>query len=77
MYNPAIADMLSMAGRVQRDSMGAQIITGTLNYMNGTSLGGLAYGTSVGISNNADYNFQTSVLNAAYSGKGTFVNMIS
>ena len=77
MYNPAIADMVSMAGRVQRDATGAQIITNTLNFMNSTSLGGLAYGSSVGISNNADYNFQTSVLNAAYSGKGTFVNMMS
>jgi hypothetical protein len=75
MYNPAIADMVSMAGRVQRDTMGAQIITKTLDYMNGTN--SLGYGSSVGISNNADYNFQTSVLNAAYSGKGTFVDIIS
>ena len=77
MYNPAIADMVSMAGRVQRDTVGAQIITQTLDYMNSASFGGLGYGASVGLSNNADYNFQTSVLNAAYSGKGTFVNVIS
>ena len=78
MYNPAIADMVSMAGRVQRDITGAQIITKTLDYMNSASLGGLGYGSSVGIfNNNADYNFQTSVLNAAYSGKGTFVNLLS
>ena len=75
MYNPAIADMVSMAGRVQRDAMGAQIITKTLDYMNST--GGLGYGSPVGISNNADYNFQTSVLNAPYSGKGTFVDIVS
>jgi len=75
MYNPAIADMVSMAGRVQRDAMDSQIITKTLDYMNNT--GGLRYGSAVGISNNADYNFQTSVLNAVYSGKGTFVDIIS
>ena len=77
MYNPAIADMVSMAGRVQRDTMGGQTITKTLDYMNSTGFGSLGYGASVGISNNADYNFQTSVLNAAYSGKGTFVDIIS
>ena len=77
MYNPAIADMVSMAGRVQRDAMGGQIINSTLNSMNSTNFGTLGYGTFVGVSNNADYNFQTSVLNAAYSGKGTFVDMIS
>jgi hypothetical protein len=75
MYNPAIADMVSMAGRVQRDAMGAQVITKTLDYMN--SAGSLGYGSSVGISNNVDYNFQTSVLNAAYSGKGTIVDVLS
>ena len=75
MYNPAIADMVSMAGRVQRDTVGAQIITKTLDYMHSASGG--AYGSYVGISNNADYNFQTGVLNAAYSGKGTFVNILS
>jgi hypothetical protein len=75
MYNPAIADMISMAGRVQRDTMGAQVITKTLDFMN--SAGSLGYGASVGISNNVDYNFQTSVLNAAYSGKGTFVDVLS
>ena len=77
MYNPAIADMVSMAGRVQRDIVGAEIITKTLDYMNSARIGGFGYGASVGISNNADYNFQTSVLNAAYSGKGTFVDTIS
>jgi len=77
MYNPAIADMVSMAGRVQRDTTGGQVIAKTLDYMNNTGVGGLGYGASVGIANNADYNFQTSVLNAAYSGKGTFVDTIS
>jgi hypothetical protein len=67
--------MVSMAGRVQRDTIGAEAITKTLDYMNST--GFRSYGSSVGISNNADYNFQTSVLNAAYSGKGTLVNIIT
>ena len=77
MYNPAIADMVSMAGRVQRDVIGAEIITKTLDVMNSTGFGGLGYGASAGVSNNADYHFQTSVLNAAYSGKGTFVNLMA
>ena len=77
MYNPVIADMVTMGGRVQRDAMGGSIISGTLDYMNSTRIGGLGYGASVGISNNADNHFQTSVLNAAYSGKGTFVDMLS
>ena len=77
MYSPAIADMVSMAGRVQRDAMGAEIITKTLDTLNGTGLNPLGFRSPVGISNNADYHFQTSVLNAAYSGKGTFVNMLT
>ena len=77
MYSPAIADMVSMAGRVQRDAMGAQIITQTLDAVNSTGFSRLGHGSLVGISNNADYNFQTSVLNAAYSGKGAFVDIIS
>ena len=76
MYNPAIADMVSMAGRVQRDAMGAQIITQTLDAVNNTGVSRLGYGASAGISNNADYHFQTNVLNAAYSGKGAFVDML-
>ena len=76
MYNPAIADMVSMAGRVQRDTMGAEIITKTLDYMNSTGVNGLGNRASIGVSNNADYNFQTSVLNAVYSGRGAFVDMV-
>ena len=75
MYNPAIADMVSMVGRVQRDAIGAQIITQTLDAVNNGGMSRLGYGPPAGISNNADYMFQTSVLNAAYSGKGAFVDI--
>ena len=79
MYNPAIADIVSMSGQVSREVFGAQIISKTLDQMNSSSagFGGYGYGASVGLTNNADYNFQTSVLNAAYSGIGTFVNVFS
>jgi hypothetical protein len=77
MYSPAMADMVSMAGRVQRDSMDGDIINKTLSAVNNASLSGLGNRASVGISNNADYAFQTSVLNAAYSGKGTFVDIMT
>jgi len=74
MYNPAIVDMVSMAGRVQREAMGGEIITKTLDAMNNTGFGAMSK-ASVGISNNADYAFQTSVLNAAYSCRGAFVDV--
>jgi hypothetical protein len=69
--------MVSMAGRVQRDAVGGEIITKTLDAVNGAGFGSLAYRAPVGISNNADYVFQTSVLNAAYSGRGTFVDVLT
>ena len=72
MYNPAIADMVSMSGRVQRDAIGGDIITKTLDAVNTTALPR----ASVGVSNNADYAFQTSVLSAAYSGRGAFVDIL-
>ena len=75
MYNPAIADMVSMAGRVQRDAMGGEIISRTLDAVNNTGFNGLRK-SAVGLSNTADYHFQTSVLNAVYSGRGTFVDVL-
>ena len=75
MYNPALADMVSMSGRVQRDAVGADIITRTLDAVNSTGFGGLSK-SLVGLANNTDYQFQTSVLNAAYSGRGTFVDIL-
>jgi glucose/arabinose dehydrogenase len=76
MYNPAIADMVSMAGRVQRDAVGAEIVTQTLDAANSSGFS-MGLRAPVGISNNPDYTFQTNVLNAAYSGRGTFVNMMT
>jgi hypothetical protein len=76
MYNLALADMVSMAGRVQQDATGGEIISKTLSAMNNASLSGLGNRSPVGVSNNADYAFQTSVLNAAYSGKGAFVDVL-
>ncbi len=80
-YNPAIADMVSMIGQTGRDVVGGQIINKTLDAMNGMSSSlnyyNPCYGSTTGVSNNADYQFQTSVLNAAYSGRGTFVDTMS
>jgi hypothetical protein len=70
-----MADMVSMAGRVQRDAMGGEIISRTLDAVNNTGFGALSK-LSVGLSNHADYAFQTSVLNAAYSGRGAFVDIM-
>ena len=75
MYSPAVADMVSMAGRVQRDAVGGEIISRTLDAVNHTGFSALSK-ISVGISNHADHAFQTSVLNAAYSGKGAFVDIM-
>ena len=75
MYNPAIADMVSMSGRVQRDAMGGEIVSRTLDAVNNAGFSGLNK-LAVGISNAADYHFQTSILNAAYSGRGTFVDVL-
>ena len=76
MYSPAIADMVSMVGRVQRDAIGGEIISKTLDAMNSTSFSSAAIKSPVGISNSADYAFQTSVLSAAYSGRGAFVDIL-
>jgi hypothetical protein len=71
-----MADMVSMAGRVQRDAMNGDIISQSLGALNSVNIGGFGNRSSVGVSNNADYAFQTSVLNAAYSGKGAFVDIM-
>jgi hypothetical protein len=76
MYNPVFAEMVSMAGRVQQDAMGGEIISKTLSAMGNASLSGLGNRAPAGVSNNADHAFQTGVLNAAYSGKGTFVDVL-
>jgi hypothetical protein len=72
--------MVSMAARLERDVIGGQVVTKTLDALNSSSSSAaysMGFGAVTGLSNNADYQFQTSVLNAAYSGKGTFVNVIT
>jgi hypothetical protein len=64
--------MVSSASRSQRDSANGAIISQSLDALNGSSSGNKA---PVGISNNADYAFQTNVMNAAYSDKGAFVDI--
>lgn len=54
---------------VDKQTFGAQVVSKTLDYMNS--------GNNYGPNNSQDYNFQKSVLDAAYSGKGTIIdNMI-
>ena len=76
MYSPAVAEVVSIAGRMQRDAADGEIISKTLGALNNASISGLGNRASVGIANNSDYAFQTSVLNAAYSGKGSFVDFL-
>lgn len=75
MYNPVIADMVSMAGRAQRSSAGGEIVSKTLDAVNNSGFSALNK-MSIGVSNNADYAFQTSVLNAAYTGRGALVDIM-
>ena len=58
----------SLAASSNRQVFGAQVVTKTLDTMNQNQ--SMSGGT------NADYDFQTSVLGAAYTGKGTMVDMM-
>ncbi len=51
---------------VDKQTFGAQVVSKTLDYMNS--------GSNVGPNNSSDYDFQKSVLDAAYSGKGTMLD---
>lgn len=53
-----------LASAMEQQTFGAQVVTKTLDYMNQN------HGSSSG--HNADYDFQKSVLGAAYSPKGIF-----
>ncbi|MEW5773415.1 MAG: hypothetical protein AB1916_07800 [Thermodesulfobacteriota bacterium] len=57
---------LAMAS--SRQVFGAQVVSKTLDYMNRNQ--------NMSGGGNADYDFQTSVLGAAYAGKGTMVDMM-
>jgi hypothetical protein len=62
------ASVASLAMASDRQVFGAQVVAKTLDYMNQNQ--------SVGGASNADYDFQTKVLGAAYAGKGTMVDMM-
>jgi hypothetical protein len=51
---------------MSRQEFGAQVVSKTLDYMNSNSSSSSGF--------NADYDFQTSVLGAAYSGTGTVLD---
>ncbi|EGY24062.1 hypothetical protein DA2_3713 [Desulfovibrio sp. A2] len=55
-----------------KQTFGAAVVSKTLDYMNSPGLGGSGNSGSSGWSGSmsADYDFQKSVLGAAYSGKG-------
>lgn len=57
---------LAMAS--SRQVFGAQVVSKTLDYMNRNQ--------SMSGGGDADYDFQTKVLGAAYAGKGTMVDMM-
>lgn len=60
----------SLAMSENRQLFGAQVVSKTLDYMNsGNSFGGN--------SASADYDFQTSVLGAAYGGSGVILDRIA
>lgn len=50
-----------------KQTFGAAVVSKTLDYMNSGSFGGL--------SPSNDFDFQTSVLSAVYTGKGTIADM--
>lgn len=59
---------IGAANAMDSQTFGAQVVTKTLDYMNSD--------TQFGSSQNADYDFQKSVLSAAYTGKGGFANLM-
>lgn len=59
--------MASATAAMNSQTFGAQVVSKTLDYMNSGSGAGMS-------SQAADYDFQTSVLSAAYTGKGSLAN---
>lgn len=58
-----------LANSLEKQSFNAQLVSKTLDYMNmGSGMGAMS-------SKNADYDFQTNVLSAAFTGKGAIANM--
>jgi hypothetical protein len=64
-----VSSVASLASAGDRQVFGAQVVSRTLDYMNGSS-GSLSRV-------NADYDFQTKVLDAAMTGKGRIVDMMA
>jgi len=58
-------ELAKQASSMQRQTFGAQVVTKTLQHMNQNQYG----------SADSDYEFQTRVLSAAFSGRGSLVNM--
>ena len=58
----------AVSSTMDSQTFGAQVVTKTLDTMNS--------GNSFGSSSGSDYDFQKSVLSAAYGGKGGFSNLI-
>lgn len=58
----------ALAMSSNRQVFGAQVVAKTLDYMNQNQ--------NMSGGSNADYDFQTKVLGAAYAGKGTMVDMM-
>lgn len=64
------SETMMMQTAMDSQTFGAQVVTKTLDYMNsGDSFGGN--------SASADYDFQTSVLSAAYGGSGGLFDVIA
>lgn len=59
--------MTTLSTGMSKQEFGAQVVSKTLDYMNSNQ-------SSFG--SNADYDFQTSVLGAAYNGSGTMLDMM-
>ena len=59
-----------MAQTLQNDSFGAQVVDKTLEYMNSNNN---RFGSG---SKDADYDFQTKVLSAGFTGKGTTIDIM-
>ena len=63
----SLGSMASMATGLDRQTFGAQVVAKTLDTLNQSPSGS-------GSGMNADYDFQTKVLSAAFTGKGGVTN---
>jgi hypothetical protein len=61
-----MSGVTTLAMASDRQVFGAQVVAKTMDYMNRNQITG---------ETNADFDFQTKVLGAAYAGKGTMMDM--